>query len=161
MIRYPCHCSEVDVPHNYLSERKAFDLAPLKMTAGTNIFYEIECAECGHKSEIPKEDWDDIAKQEELHAQRSRRVSLTRYPRIEPHSGELVKSKEHEAETLKRLGFHKAENGIDPNHDDETAYALGEKRKAREKRRADIRKKREVYIREGIIKRPKPALAKK
>lgn len=153
MIRYPCHCSEEDVPHNYLHEAYILNLDA--------VFYEIECSECEHKSTIPKDDWDDIAKQEEIRAQRHNRASLTRYPRIEPHTGLEVKSREHEAETLKMMGYHKAEHGIDQRHDDETAYALGEKRKAREKRRSDIRKKREAYIREGIIKRPKPVLAKK
>lgn len=30
---------------------------------------------------------------------------LTKYPRVEPHTGKLVKSKTHELETVKRMGY--------------------------------------------------------
>lgn len=158
MIRWPCVCSEVDVPHDFLREvRRSDDKVAIitKDNEGEQVLYEIQCAECANCTAIEKGDWDQTAKDEDIQAQRTRRANLTRYPRFEPHSGEIVKSKEHELETIKRLGFHVAEHGIDDAYSDETASKLRSDRLAREERKRTIRKKRETLIREGVIKPPK------
>lgn len=149
MIRWPCTCSEEDVPHNYISEREH---AVLSKELQPIIDYKIECSECRHESEIPKEDWDQTAKEAEIKAQRSSRTYLTRYPRIEPHTGALVKSRDHELETVKAAGFHVAEHGINDAYNDELCEKMRSDRQNRETRRNAIRKKREIMIREGVFK---------
>lgn len=144
MIRYPCTCSEEDLGHDYLGE----------LTKDGAVLYTIECSGCGLESSIPKEDWDEIAKGELIEAQR-RRSSLTKFPYIEPHTGEVVKSKEHREEVLRAHGYHKAEHGINDAYNDELCDKLRTQRQAAEQRKRDIRKKRETLIREGVIKKPR------
>lgn len=133
---------------------RAMDLLRKEGEPGS-MLYVIECGNCGHITDILEEEWNDAGKEMERRACR-RRVSLTRYPRIEPHTGLEVKSREHEAEVVKHAGYHTAEHGLDERHNDELADKLKSQRQAREDRRKAIRKKRETMIREGVIKMPKP-----
>lgn len=114
-----------------------------------------ECGNCSHINNFLKEEWDAGALAMDRRAQR-RKANLTRYPRIESHTGEIVTSREHEKETLKRMGFHAAENGIDERYNDETSEKLKDRQRAVRERKQKIAKKREALIREGVIKRPNP-----
>lgn len=147
MIRYPCECSDQDVEHNYLSEHQD----------GERTIYKIQCADCGHLEDIDKAVWDLIAK-DELQKAQKKRANLTRYPYIDPYSGMEVRSKEHREDVWKAHGFHKAEHGINEAYNDEATEKLKEKRLALQKRREETQKKREAYMRAGLIKRPAPAL---
>lgn len=115
-----------------------------------------ECGNCHHINAFLKEEWEDGGRRMDLRAQRTGKACLTRYPRVEPFTGEVVKSREHEKETLKRMGFHAAEHGVNDNFNDETTEKLKDRNRAIKERREKIKKKREAYIREGLIKRPKP-----
>lgn len=151
MILFPCVCSDEDVGHDYVSERED---GPVLDDCKGVWFYTIRCSGCGHEDEISKSEWDEVASGELKAAQR-KRAHLTRYPRIEPHTGMLVKSKQHEAETVQAAGYHVAENGVNEKYDDDTAEFFKAKTRATKERREAIRKKREHLIREGVIKRPK------
>lgn len=120
----------------------------------------VSCENCGHKYEISKEIWDCAVSEMQRLSYR-KKPSLTKYPYVEPHTGELVKSKEHREEVMAAHGYHKAENGVNDEYDDELSYQLKSKRQAMEKRRADIRKKRETMIRDGLIKWPKKVPARR
>lgn len=150
MIRYPCECSEVDVPHNYLKERED----------GGRTVYLVECAECGSQHEMDKHVWDLVAA-DELRVAQKRRANLTRFPYVDPFSGVEVKSKEHREDVWRAHGFHKAEHGINESFDDEACDNLRRKRQALEARRLATKRKREDYIRQGILKpkRPEPKRA--
>lgn len=142
MIKYPCECSDEDTGHNYVSESlKLHESMKLEVPV---IFYQIECGSCGHKSEIDKSDWDMIAGDELRAAQRSK-ANLTRYPRIEPHTGMLVSSKQHESEMVKAMGFHKAENGLNEKFHDETAETLRKKRQDLAERRKAMQERRRAH----------------
>lgn len=157
MIWYPCTCSDEDQAHDFVRELRlsSGNVLPLtKENEASQILHEISCANCGQKSEIPKGDWDAIANNELRLAQR-RKSSLTKFPYFEPHTGILVKSKEHRDEVIKNAGFHKAEHGINDAYSDEFADKLKRDRERREGRKKEIRKKREALIREGVIKAPR------
>lgn len=146
MILYPCECSDDDTGHDFISEKKS----------DAGIEYVIECSVCLFKSEIPKDDWDQISS-DELKASQRKRTYLTRYPRIEPHTGLTVSSRADELEKVRAAGFHVAEHGINEKFDDDTSEFQRAKRRAQEERKVAIRKKRETMIREGVIKAPKRA----
>lgn len=69
---------------------------------------EAKCWNCGAVEEISVADFFADPKS------RSSKSYLTKYPRIEPHTGAWVKSKDHEKETIRRLGYHEAPHGYDP-----------------------------------------------
>lgn len=115
-----------------------------------------ECGNCGHITTLLQEEWSDACVAMDRRAAK-KKANLTRYPRIETHTGELVTSREHEKETLKRMGFHAAEHGVNEKFNDEHTEKLKSKQQALKDRKERIRKKRESLMREGVIKRPSPA----
>ncbi len=117
-------------------------------------FIVAECANCAHANFYLKEEWIAAGIEMDRRAYR-KKASLDKYPCYEPHTGEYVISKEHKAETLKRMGYHAAENGVDEKYNDETTAMLKAKQDALKERKQKIAKKREALIREGVVKRPK------
>lgn len=78
--------------------------------------HEIACPDCKAKFDVEKTEWlyHEYTKNP-LSVETGRRAGgLTKYPRFEPHTGAWVKSKEHEKETVKRMGYHEAPHGYDP-----------------------------------------------
>lgn len=73
--------------------------------------YLVKCKKCGTKSQVYYLVWEHALN-------RPRQANLTKYPRYEPHTGQLVNSPQHEKETLKAMGFHAAPHGIDHRYDD-------------------------------------------
>lgn len=149
---------EKDCPEkNHFScrgEERAFELIERIGDAPGEEIYVVMCGNCGHHMDLLEEEWLAAGKEMDRRAGRVR-ANLTRYPRIEPHTGELVKSRHHEMEVVKRAGYHVAEHGINEKYDDEVSQQLKDKRLAMEERRRAIRKKRETLIREGVIKKPR------
>lgn len=119
-----------------------------------------ECGNCKFINPFLKEEWDAGSLAMDRRAYR-KKANLTRYPRIEAHTGEVVNSREHEKETLKRMGYHAAENGIDERYNCEASEKLKDRTRALKDRKQKIAKKREAFIRQGLIKRPNPATKKK
>lgn len=113
-----------------------------------------ECGNCGHIGAFLQEEWTAAGIAMDRRAQKTGKASLTRYPRIETHTGEVVTSREHEKETLKRMGFHSAEHGLDEKFNSEASERLKSKNQALKDRKNKIRKKRESLMREGVIRRP-------
>jgi hypothetical protein len=77
----------------------------------TRSTYLVECQKCKGQSDVYFLVWEKAR-------DKPWRGGLTRYPRIEPHTGALVKSPEHERETVKAMGFHEAPHGINHDYDD-------------------------------------------
>ena len=167
MIWYPCekgcepgansyvYRDNGDTVHTFVSKRVAeweTDTA-----RGEEELYCVECGNCGQRYEISKGLWDE-ASQETIRKSARRKAGLTRYPYVDPYSGVEVKSKEHREDVWKAHGFHKAEHGINENYDDEDCDRVRSRRQALEAKRAATKRKREDYIRQGIIK-PKPRQA--
>lgn len=73
--------------------------------------YQIKCQACGFEGPVYFLVWESAL-------DKPRKAGLTRYPYVEPHSGQVVKSAEHRAEVLKSMGFHAAPHGIDNRYDD-------------------------------------------
>jgi len=112
-VQVPCpkECSgEIPfrTPHTFLEERGNY-----------NEIYFVKCDKCGHEYEIPRKQW--LFYSSGAADPKSSRAYLTKYPRIEPHTGEIVKSKDHEKETIKRMGFyeghHGGRHGVDRRYD--------------------------------------------
>ena len=126
MTKFQCaaNCREEKTEHEFISEHGDY-----------NEIYEIRCMVCNHLHKVNRHAW---LQSEHIFAdeKKSRKAGLTRYPYIEPHSGEIVTSKEHREETMKRLGFHEAPHGINENHHDETSEKIKKKRKEMLERRA-------------------------
>jgi len=142
-------------PNQYVvdGDLRAFEFIRKEGEAGEGLVFA-ECGNCGSIDCFLEEDWVELNKAQDRRACR-RKANLTRYPRFEPHTGLVVKSREHEMEVVKHAGYHVAEHGLDERHNDELADRLKQKRDRMESRRREIRKKREALIREGVIKAPK------
>lgn len=67
-----------------------------KEQADGSSLWKARCDECG------AEDWHYVS----LKPGKHRQTYKTRYPRIEPHTGKMVTSKDHERETVKRMGYY-------------------------------------------------------
>lgn len=154
MIWAPCdaECQDKD-QYACRADERAFELVD-EFSDDEGVFYEARCGNCGRCQFFSVTEWQEAGKAMDRRAYR-RRANLTRYPRIEPHTGELVKSRDHEHEVVKAAGFHVAEHGINDAYHDELSEKLRSNRVAMEDRRKAIRKKREHLIREGVIKPPK------
>lgn len=92
------------------------------------------------------ETWVDACQDMDRRAQRMGRVNLTKYPYVEPHTGEVVKSAEDRERVVKAFGMHAAEHGIDERHNDELADKLKDRERAKKDRRKTARK----AIREAV-----------
>lgn len=120
-----------------------------------NEIVEARCGNCGNLAVFLKEDWDHYGKQMELRAQRSgnSRANLTKYPRIEPHTGALVNSRDDEVRAMRAYGMHPAENGIDERYDDESCEILRDKRQKIQAKKLEIERRRKALNRPQIIRK--------
>ena len=144
MIRYPCDCAPEEVRHEYVSEA----------ANGEFIDYTIKCTGCGHLEVIPQELWSEACRNEVL-KEPKRRVNLTSYPRIEPHTGEVVNSRDDEVRAMKAHGMHAAPHGVNEAFDDETCHNLKTKRLAIEQKKREITRRREAAGRPAHLRRVK------
>ena len=105
MDKYRCpeKCSDEPTEHTFLEEHGDY-----------NEFYKIQCAKCQTTHTVHRHEWLSFQVKNDV---KPRKAYLTKYPYVEPHSGEVVHSKEHREETMKRMGFHAAPHGIDRNYD--------------------------------------------
>jgi hypothetical protein len=88
MEKFPCaECKEV-TEHEFLQEKGEY-----------NEIYSTRCKVCGGAHDVSRHDWLSFQLRNEV---RASKAYLTKYPRIEPHSGLTVKSREHEKESVKR-----------------------------------------------------------
>lgn len=106
----------------------------------------VKCGNCDHEQKLTQAEWDAYAKEMDLKAARcgSSRAGLTKYPRVEPHTGVVVNSRDDEVRAMKAMGMHAAPNGIDERFDDESCDALRSKRAAIQKRKLEIDRKRKA-----------------
>lgn len=140
MIWAPCEksCAE---KNQYVcrGEERAFELA-----GEAQGLIWAKCGNCGHEQDFLVEEWNDFSKEMDLRAARSgaSRAGLTRYPRIEPHTGLLVNSREDEKRAMKAMGMHEAPHGINEQYNDETCEKLKSARQAREAKKLALQRKR-------------------
>lgn len=87
---------------------------------------KIRCANCGTESEIPSAEWKQICADHIKESSR-KKSSLTKYPRIEPHSGVVVNSREDEKRVWKAKGYHEAPHGSDERTFTDTDYQIKER----------------------------------
>jgi hypothetical protein len=105
MDKYRCEkaCSEEGITdHEFIAEHGDY-----------NEIYEIKCLKCNHQYKVGRHSW---LSSQIINEVKPRRAYLTKWPHIEPHSGEMVHSKEHEKELLTRLGYHAAPHGVDERY---------------------------------------------
>lgn len=78
----------------------------------------VKCLNCNHVHELDFRAW---LRDQQVTRTPRRQAHLTKYPRVEPHTGEVVTSKDHEKETVKRMGFyeghHGGRHGVDRGYD--------------------------------------------
>lgn len=112
-----------------------------------NEIYEIRCTKCNAVHDQRRHTWLSQLSRDLL---RPSKAGLTKYPYIEPHSGELVKSAEHRKEIWKRMGLHEAPHGINERYNDEAVHNLNQRRIEMEKRRRDMNEKRRAFGRRPL-----------
>lgn len=121
-------CSEAPTEHKFIADHGEY-----------NDIAEIECLNCHYHQKIPRSEW--LSKQV-IDWVRPSKAHLTQYPRIEPHTGEVVKSREHEREVMRAMGLHEAKHGIDERYNDEACDTLRSRRLEHEKRKRQMEEKR-------------------
>lgn len=98
-------CAEKEtVPHTWFGEKGEY-----------NEIYILQCEGCDSKTEMPRKQW--LFETAFKNAEGRKKAYLDKWPRVDPYTGEVVKSREHQEETLKRYGYHKAPHGIDHRYD--------------------------------------------
>lgn len=104
MDKYTCEksCKEGLTDHEFVAEHGNY-----------NEIYEIKCLNCQNHQKVNRHLWLSTQLKNDI---RPSKAYLTVYPRIEPHSGEYVLSKEHEKETIRRKGFHEAPHGVNERY---------------------------------------------
>lgn len=122
-----------------------------------NEIVEAKCGNCGNLAVFLLEDWNAYGKEMDLRAQRNAgsRSGLTKYPRIEPHTGVLVNSRDDERRAMKAMGMHEAPHGVNEAFDDETCHNLKTKRLEIEQRKREITRRREALGRPAQLRRVK------
>lgn len=124
------HCQK-RAGHAFLAERGDY-----------NELYEVLCVECGSQYEIPRKAWLNA---QFLEAAGPKRAYLTKYPYVEPHTGEVVNSAEDVVRVTKAYGLHAADHGINERYHDETSERLrNRERERKEKLRGAARELREI-----------------
>lgn len=109
-------------------------------------FFIAHCANCGEIDFVDEETWVDACEAMDRRARRMGRANLTKYPYVEPHSGEVCHSASDRDRIAKAYGFHAAEHGIDGRFNDE----LADKLKDRERNKKDRLKNARKSIREAV-----------
>lgn len=104
-----------------------------------NDIYELRCVKCEATHKTNRHSWLSQLSRDFL---RPSKAHLTQYPRIEPHTGEVVKSREHEREVMRAMGMHEAHHGIDERYNNEACDALRSRRIEHEKRKRQMEEKR-------------------
>lgn len=74
----------------------------LRVSGDYNEIYHIKCENCGHEHAVHRHDWLSTQVRERMGP---RKAYLTKYPRPDPHTGEMVNSKEHQESVWKKHGF--------------------------------------------------------
>ncbi len=123
MARLLCTCSPEQTQHTFVRELGEY-----------NEIYEVKCAACGLVRQVPRKEFL-FAENIKDWVPSNARVYWTKFPYVEPHTGEVVHSKEHRAEVIKRMGFHVAEHGVNERYDDQACADQRAKRQAQEARR--------------------------
>ena len=103
-----------------------------------------KCGNCGHEQDFLEEAWQDYGKDMDRRAARTQRAGLTKYPRIEPHTGALVNSRDDEKRAMKAYGMHEAPHGVNDAFNDETCAKLKDDRLAREAKKHALDRKRKA-----------------
>jgi hypothetical protein len=107
-----------------------------------NEIYEVLCVGCSVQYEIPRKAWLNARVFEDT---RSSRAYLTKFPYVEPHTGEVVNSPEDVVRVTKAYGLHAAEHGKNERYDDEFSHQLrARERDRKDKLRAAGREVREI-----------------
>lgn len=112
---YPCpsdSCAGAKKAYKGLTKHKMLDIEVTR----------VKCLECGLEHEMDFKLWI----RDYTFSRKPKRTYLTKYPRIEPHTGELVTSKEHETETVRAMGYHAAPNGVNEAYDDSESDHKGD-----------------------------------
>lgn len=86
--QFPCETCNAVTEHKFLEELGEY-----------NEIYRVRCERCKTTHDIHRHQWLSFQNKNDI---RPSKAYLTKYPRIEPHSGLTVKSKEHEKESVKR-----------------------------------------------------------
>ncbi len=89
-----CPKCEKTTQHSFVTEKGEY-----------NEIYEIRCAECHSARDVDRKIWLSGAAGFNGSG-RSGKSYLTKYPRIEPQTGQVVKSREHMYETARAMGCH-------------------------------------------------------
>lgn len=133
-LKCPAVCCSEDTEHKFLEERGDY-----------NQTYFVECS-CGFQREVSRKEWL-FAENIKDWTPSNARAYLTKFPYVEPHSGMVVTSKEHRDEVMKKMGFHKAEHGVNEKYHDETAELMRRKRQdLAERRRAMDERRRSAGV---------------
>lgn len=141
----PAACAEKDQYACREDGTRAFEVVEELFDDSGKIF-ELRCGNCGELDYLNEEEWGEACRAMDARAKRRCKVTLTRYPYVEPHTGEVVHSAAHREEVVKRYGLHAAEHGIDERFNDE----LADKLKDRERDRKDRLKKARREIRAAL-----------
>jgi hypothetical protein len=107
-----------------------------------NEIYEIRCLTCQGLQKKPRHDWLSQMARDFV---RPSKANLTKYPRIEPHTGEVVNSREDEVRVMKAMGMHAAHHGIDERYNDEACDNLNRRRIEHEKKKRDMAERRRYF----------------
>lgn len=143
MIWAPCEkdCAE---KNQYVCrvELRAFEL----VSEAPGLIFA-KCGNCGHEQDFLEEEWAQYGKEMELRAQRSSssKAGLTKYPRIEPHTGALVNSRDDEVRAMKAMGMHAAPHGVNEAYNDETCERLKDKQQKLQSRKLEIERRRRAF----------------
>jgi hypothetical protein len=145
LIWMPCErdCAEKDQYACRGANERAHEFMNERGAPGSKIIFA-KCTNCGHLANLLEEEWLEAGRQMELRAQRSgaSRAGLTKYPRIEPHTGALVNSRDDEVRAMKAFGMHAAPNGIDERYNDEACEKLKSARLERQKKKDELARRR-------------------
>jgi hypothetical protein len=87
-----CEKCDTKTGHKFLKEKGDY-----------NEIYEVACVNCNIKQDVLRKKW--LLETTFMDAFGSRKAHLTKYPRIEACSGEIVKSKQHEHELMRHKGY--------------------------------------------------------
>lgn len=89
-----CPKCEKTTPHSFVEEKGEY-----------NEIYMVKCAECHANHDIERKLW--LSHTAGVHGSgKTSKAYLTKYPRIEPQTGQVVKSREHMYDTARAAGMH-------------------------------------------------------
>lgn len=128
---FRCDRCEVPTEHQFDSEHGEY-----------NEIYEIRCLTCGFQHKVGRHVWNAQMTRDHMVPSKAH---LTKYPRVEPHSGEIVNSRDDEVRVMKAMGLHAAPHGINERYNDEACDTLNRRRIEHEKRKRDMAERRRYF----------------